>query len=108
MNPSNESWVGPSFSEQSLQMVVLRAVEQRRYLVRSTTSGISAIVDPWGRVLARSGIDTREVLRGEVRAREGRSGYGRVGDAFALLCALAVVARLGWPRRAVARGGVDR
>jgi apolipoprotein N-acyltransferase len=97
LNPSNDTWIPhPRFAEQQLDIVSLRAVEQRRYLVRASTSGPSAIVDPWGRILARTQLDEETVLAGHVRARSGLTRYARVGDAFAFGClALALSAALG-------------
>jgi apolipoprotein N-acyltransferase len=63
-----------------LALARLRAVEHRRWLVRATNSGVSAIVDPAGRVVARTGLFTRENLRGTVFSREERTLYGRLGD----------------------------
>jgi apolipoprotein N-acyltransferase len=97
LNPSNDTWIpDPRFAEQQLDIVSLRAVEQRRYLVRASTSGPSAIVDPWGRTLARTQLDEETLLLGHVRARSGATRYARVGDAFAFGClALALSAALG-------------
>ena len=94
VNLSNDSWFQPNFSAQSFDMVRMRAVEQRRYLVRASTSGPSAIVDPWGRVLARSEPLEEAVLFGSIRARREPSLYGCSGDLFAVACVLAVAAGL--------------
>jgi apolipoprotein N-acyltransferase len=94
VNLTNDSWFEPNFSAQSFDMVRMRAVEQRRYLVRASTSGPSAIVDPWGRVLARSEPREEAVLHGSIHSRREPSFYGRWGDLFAGTCALAVVAGL--------------
>jgi apolipoprotein N-acyltransferase len=91
-NPSNDSWVSePKYTEQQFDIAVLRAIEQRRYLVRASTAGPSAVVDPWGRVLVRSQLLTRDVILGEIHPREGITVYGRVGDLFAFVCLAAVV-----------------
>ena len=71
-----------------------RAVEQRRYLVRASTSGPSAVVDPWGRVQARTSMGESAVLHGSVRPRRELSLYAKIGDSFALCCAIAAVAAL--------------
>jgi apolipoprotein N-acyltransferase len=104
VNPSNDSWVADaSFAEHQLAMVALRAVEQRTWLVRVSDSGPSAVVDPWGRVVARTQPRVQEVLLAEIGQGPGRSGYGRIGDAFGALCAavvaLALAATHGWRRR---------
>ena len=80
-------------------LVSLRAVEQRRYLVRASSSGPSAIVDPWGRVLVRSEPMSEATLLSRVAPRRERSIYGRVGDAFSGLALAAVVAALLQARR---------
>jgi apolipoprotein N-acyltransferase len=65
---ANDAWFGDS-QEPWLHDAVarLRAVEHRRYLVRATNSGVSSVVDPLGRVVARSGLLARENLRAQVR-----------------------------------------
>lgn len=100
VNPSNDGWIPhPSYLGQQFDMVALRAVEQRMYLVRSSDVGPSAIVDPWGRVQARSEALERGVLRGRIRPASVRSLYGRTGDLFAVLCVLATALGLLWDRR---------
>lgn len=55
VNISNDAWFGhTSAPEQHLQLTALRAVEQGRYLLRATNTGISSLIDPWGRILFRS------------------------------------------------------
>jgi apolipoprotein N-acyltransferase len=63
-----------------LALARLRAVEHRRWLVRATNSGISAVVDPTGRVVARTGLLTRESLRATVAPLDGETFYARTGD----------------------------
>jgi apolipoprotein N-acyltransferase len=95
VNPSNDTWIQDAvWADRMFDLVSLRAVEQRRWLVRASTSGPSAIVDPWGRVRGRTPPFERAVLTGRIVPREGLSPYGRVGDAFAGSCALAVGAAL--------------
>jgi apolipoprotein N-acyltransferase len=78
---ANDAWFGDSSEPWiHLSLARLRAIEHRRWLVRATNSGISAIVDPAGRLVARTGVLTRENLRGTVHALDGRTVYGRVGD----------------------------
>lgn len=51
VNISNDAWFGDtSAPHQHLQLAALRAIEQSRYLVRSTNTGISAFIDPLGRI----------------------------------------------------------
>jgi apolipoprotein N-acyltransferase len=96
LNPSNDAWSPePAFAEHMLDMSIVRAVEQRRWLVRASTIGPSALVDPWGRVLARTDVGERGFIYGVIAARSDQTMYGRLGDAFALAC-LAVTAVLLW------------
>lgn len=93
VNPSNDSWIAkPRWARMMFDLVRLRAVEERRWLVRASTSGPSAIVDPWGRVRVRTEPGTREVILGAIRPQRELSVYARVGDLFGLACAAAVAA----------------
>ena len=100
ISPSNDSWIrGRAFAEHMLAVVGLRAIEQRRYLIRASTAGPSAVVDPWGRVTARTDVGSAGAMRGFVRAEQGTTPYGGVGDAFAGLCLIGIVLALGWRLR---------
>ncbi len=93
VNITNDSWFGDTTEpEIHLALSVFRAVEHRRWLVRATNSGISAVVDPVGRVVARSGQRTRETLRATVRWQSGETVYGFAGDWLGWLS----VAAVGW------------
>jgi apolipoprotein N-acyltransferase len=95
VSPSNDSWIaGRAFAEHMLAIVALRAVEQRRYLIRASTAGPSAVVDPWGRVTARTEAFTARAMRGRARPERELSGYARWGDLFGVLCGGAVLAGL--------------
>jgi apolipoprotein N-acyltransferase len=92
---TNDAWYGHSSAPyQHFVQASMRAIEQGRYLARAANTGISGIVDPYGRVLQQSGIFERQVMVGEVRMLEGRTIYGRIGDLFAYLCAALTVAAL--------------
>lgn len=91
MNPSNDTWVpSPRFADHLFDIVRLRAVEQRRWLVRASTSGPSAVVDPWGRVQVRTASFERAVLTGWIAPRDDRSLYGWIGDSFGFACIAAL------------------
>ena len=93
--PSNDTWIpSRSFAEPLFDIVRMRAVEQRRWLVRASTSGPSAIIDPWGRVQARSEPFSRATVTGWVRPEQSRSIYSRLGDSFAIACAVFVAIAL--------------
>jgi apolipoprotein N-acyltransferase len=93
VNLANDGWLGVHrYSERVVDMVALRSVEQRQYTVRASSSGGSAIIAPSGRVLARSEPFAAEVLRGRIRSATVPTPYGRFGDVFVALCAVAVAA----------------
>jgi apolipoprotein N-acyltransferase len=107
-NPSNDHWFqAPAGAEQQLRAARMRAIESRRWLVRPTTTGFSAVIDPQGRVVARSGFGGAEVLTAEVRRSRAVTPAQRVGDA-PLGAALAIVlwsSARGAHRARLARGG---
>jgi apolipoprotein N-acyltransferase len=89
---ANDSWVGDvKYAEQATAMTVVRAIEQRRWLVRASTAGPSAIVAPTGRVVARSPNGTKAVVAGAVGRMTTMTPYGTVGDLFAIICGVAAV-----------------
>lgn len=96
VNLSNDAWFGHAgAARQQLDIATLRAVESRRYLVRAAASGVSAVIDPYGRTLAESGFDTFQVLNATVHASHARTPYQRWGDAFAwMVIAGAAIASL--------------
>lgn len=83
---TNDGWYGKTSAPyQHFQISVFRAVENRRYLLRAATTGVSGVVDPAGRVLARSEMMTRTFLKSEVRPSERLSFYTRYGDLLSYL-----------------------
>jgi apolipoprotein N-acyltransferase len=92
---TNDAWFGRSSAPwQHFEQATLRAIEQGRYLARAANTGISGIVDPYGRVVLRSGIFEQAVLVGEIRFLTDRTVYARTGDLFAYLCAILTLGAL--------------
>jgi len=77
----------------------LRAVENRRYLLRAATTGISAVIDPFGRIVTAIPAFTRGVRTARVQALAATTLYTRYGDVFALACAIATGALVAIVRR---------
>jgi len=102
---ANDAWFGDSHEPWlHLGLARLRAVEHRRFLVRATNSGVSAIVDPAGRIVARTGVLTRENLRGTVLLWDGETTYDLLGDWPGKVATAIVVLALCVPRRRSAQG----
>jgi apolipoprotein N-acyltransferase len=81
VNITNDAWFGRSSApHQHLNMVVARAAETRRYLVRSANTGISAIVDPYGRVLKTSDLFVQDLVSGMISFRDEQTPFVRFGN----------------------------
>ena len=81
---TNDAWYGTSSAPyQHFEMASMRAIEQGRYLARAANTGISGVVDPYGRVLQRSEIFEQAGLVADVRLITDRTVYSRVGDVMA-------------------------
>ena len=77
---SNDAWFGTSAGPlQHLQMVQMRALENGRWFMRATNTGVTAIIDHKGRIVERAPQFERTVLRGEVQARVGNTPFMRFG-----------------------------
>jgi apolipoprotein N-acyltransferase len=81
---TNDAWFGETSAPyQHFAQASMRAVEEGRYLVRSANTGISGMVDPYGRVLAESRLFEPAVLVVEARFLRVSTVYSRIGDLFA-------------------------
>ena len=88
---TNDAWYGESSAAfQHFEMAAMRAIEQGRYLARAANTGISGIIDPYGRVLVRTNLFETVAVVGEARFVQGRTIYSRIGDAVAYASMLIV------------------
>jgi apolipoprotein N-acyltransferase len=95
-NLTNDSWYGKTTEPmEHLALASFRSIEHRRSLVRSTSTGISAFVDPVGRIVERSGLWTRETLVGRVPMMRSHTVYALLGDWLGWVCGLLALACLG-------------
>jgi len=86
-NITNDAWYGVSSAPyQHMALSVFRAVENRRYVVRSTNTGVSAIIAPSGRLEMVSGIFEEALIVAPVRLIDRKTIYTRLGDWFAWAC----------------------
>jgi len=89
VNLTNDGWYGYSSAPyQHLAIARLRAVENRRYLIRAANSGFSALIEPTGRIQASSGLFEETVCRGKFSFLEEKTFYTRYGDVLVFLCAI--------------------
>ena len=93
VNVTNDGWyLDTAAPEQHFAMNVLRAVENRRAVVRAANTGISGVIGPEGRVESKSVLGRREVLSAPVPFRSETTFYSRHGNAFAGACGLLLAA----------------
>jgi apolipoprotein N-acyltransferase len=93
---TNDAWFGRSSAPwQHFNMAAMRAIEQGRYLVRSANTGVSGVVDPYGRVLVASDLFVEGAWTADVRLLDGLTIYARTGDLVVWLSiAVTVIALL--------------
>jgi apolipoprotein N-acyltransferase len=83
---SNDGWFGRSSApEQHMMMARVRAVENRRWLLRDTNNGYTESIDPYGRTIAQLPLDIRGQLDAPYAMRSDLSLYARFGDWFTYL-----------------------
>jgi apolipoprotein N-acyltransferase len=100
---TNDAWFGPTSAPyQHFAQASMRAIEEGRYLVRSANTGISGIVDPYGRVVEQSKIYEPAVLVGEARYLKTVTLYARIGDVVAYASVVVAAAMLVLARRRAA------
>jgi apolipoprotein N-acyltransferase len=107
LNVTNDAWFGDSAGpRQHFASARLRAIEEGLPLVRAANTGISAVVDPYGRVLARLDLGREGVLDSPLPAALPPPPYARLGGLAPLILLIGAVATLFVLRRAtdVTRG----
>jgi apolipoprotein N-acyltransferase len=87
VNVTNDGWYGRTSAPfQHLAMARLRAVETGRYLVRAANTGITAVVDPRGRVLAETSLFSETALVADVAWTRETTPYVQLGDIVGWAC----------------------
>lgn len=95
-NLTNDAWFGRSAApHQHLSMLAMRAIETRRWIVRAANTGISAVIDPCGRIVSRTELFEEAYIVDTVRRIEVDSFYTRNGDLFAWGCVIWSLGLLG-------------
>ena len=89
VNVSNDGWYGDSGAyAQHLKQARMRAIENDRWLLRDTNTGVTAAIDPYGRVVASIPRKSRDTLAAPYALSNVTTFYTRHGDWFAYLCAI--------------------
>jgi apolipoprotein N-acyltransferase len=89
VNISNDGWYGDSGAyAQHLNQTRMRAIENDRWILSDTDTGVTAAIDPWGRIVARIPRKERTALTAPYALNSFTTFYSRHGDWFAYLCAI--------------------
>lgn len=100
VNVTNDAWFGDTVApRQHLAMARLRCVEFRRPMVRAANSGISAVIDSRGEVVASLGLSRRGIVTAAVRPGTGTTPREKTGEIFAISCSIIATLTLVFPLR---------
>lgn len=95
VNISNDGWYGDSGAyAQHLNQTRMRAIENERWILSAADTGVTASIDPWGRIAARLPRKQRTALVAPYALTSVTTFYARQGDRFAYLCAIISVGAL--------------
>ncbi len=102
VNISDDGWYGDTSAPwQHLNMARMRAIENDRWIVRDTNSGVTAAIDPLGRVTESMPRHQLGALAVDYGYRSGLTFYTRFGDVFAWVCAILSLAAVVFAARAI-------
>jgi len=86
---TNDVWFGPYASPiQHAMISVLRAIEFHLPVVRCANTGISMIIDPYGRIVEKTETFERDILIGTIKPGTEKTFYAKFGNVFSLICFL--------------------
>jgi apolipoprotein N-acyltransferase len=91
INVTNDAWFGKTAEPYlHLALAIFRTVENRRYMIRSTNTGVSAFIDANGRIVSATSLEEAELLIEDVPILQMETLYTRFGDVFMALCFMAL------------------
>ncbi len=97
VNITNDAWFGTSSAPyQHLSMAVFRAVETRRAVARAANTGISAFIDPTGRIFSQTPLFKKAVCSHSLPLMDQMTFYVSYGHLFAGLCVITLFLYVGW------------
>jgi len=86
---TNDAWWGKFFGTyQHNQYAIFRAIENRRWIVRSANTGISCIIDPCGNMYGKTKVNEKALFTGEIGIRSDKTFYTIHGDVFSVSIAV--------------------
>jgi apolipoprotein N-acyltransferase len=95
VNTANDSWFGSTYEpEMHLRINIARAVENRFHIIRSSNSGISAVISPSGEIINSIGLNRRDKISANIKPVKIDSFYSRTGDWIAALSLIIITAAL--------------
>jgi apolipoprotein N-acyltransferase len=102
VNISDDGWYGDTSAPwQHLNMARMRAIENRRWILRDTNNGITAAIDPYGRVRQSIPRHQTDALPAGYGFRDDITFYTEHGDVFAWLCAILGLGIVAWAARSI-------
>jgi apolipoprotein N-acyltransferase len=100
VNISDDAWYGDTSAPwQHLNMARMRAIENRRWILRDTNNGVTAAIDPYGRVRQSIPRHVEDALPAQYGFRDDTTFYTEHGDVFAFACAILGLVAVGWSAR---------
>jgi apolipoprotein N-acyltransferase len=97
VNLSDDGWYGDTSAPwQHLNMARMRAIENRRWILRDTNNGVTAVIDPYGRVRQSIPRHQADALPAGYGFRDDVTFYTAHGDVFAWLCVIVGLGIVGW------------
>jgi apolipoprotein N-acyltransferase len=94
---TNDAWFGTTSAPfQHFSMAIFRAVETRLYLVRAANTGISGIIDPTGKTIAKTNIFKADALKGYIKFVRIPTFYAAYGDLLVIICFVLIIFYFFW------------
>jgi len=95
INVANDSWFGNTYEPyMHLYSSIARSIENRLYVIRSSNSGISAIISPTGEMISSIGLNTRDKTLATVNSIAIPSFYSKTGDLIIIVSFLIIIISL--------------
>ncbi len=95
INVANDSWFGNTYEpHMHLNSTIVRAIENRRSMIRVTNSGISALITPLGKITSSLDLDKEGAVKGALEKRKDLTIYTRYGDIIIIISVLVILSAI--------------